>query len=140
MSTVSLGPPERRKRTPAEKGVHFLLACALLAAAAYGLFGTGLVRPTRHAMSIAAGAVVVYLLIAYYVDLEPDYENLGYSLGRGHSGRLPLTGWFHVNDPFQWSDDVSRDFLFYRLLLSPGRFIAIALTDPLLPGRKRHRG
>jgi len=85
--------------------------------------------------------LAVYLLVAYFVDLEPDYENLGHPLVRDHSGRLPILGWLHFDDPFQGSDDVAREFLFYRLLLSPGRFITIALTDPFFAklSRKRSR-
>jgi len=69
-------------------------------------------------------------------------ENLGHSLVRDHSGRLPILGWLHFDDPFRWSDGVAREFLFYRLLLSPGRFITIALSDPFIPkgSRKRSRG
>jgi hypothetical protein len=50
---------------------------------------------------------------------------------------LPILGWLHFDDPFQWSDGVAREFLLYRLLLSPGRFITIALTDPFFPKRSR---
>jgi hypothetical protein len=139
MSTVSFGPPERQPRTAARKAIRFVIACAMLALAAYAVYGTGLVAATRPRLWIGAGALAIYLLAAYYVDLEPDYENLGCSFGGRHSNRLPIFGWLRFDDPFQWSDDVSREFLFYRLLLSPGRFISIALTDPLFPeSRRRH--
>jgi hypothetical protein len=137
MSTVSFGPPERPRRTAPEKLVRFALACVLLALIAYAVYGTGLVEATAPRLGIGAGVLATYLLLAYFVDLEPDYENLGYSPVRDHSGRLPILGWLHFDDPFQWSDGVARAFLFYRLLLSPGRFITIALTDPFFPNRSR---
>ena len=140
MSTISFGPPERQPRTAAAQAIRFLIACAMLALAAYGVYGTGLVLATRPRIWIGAGALAIYLLVAYSVNLEPDYENLGESLGSSHSRRLPILGWLHFDDPFQWSDDISREFLFYRLLLSPGRFITIALTDPLFSDSRRRRG
>ena len=92
-------------------------------------------RGRARKIGFGAGVLAAYLLVAYFVELEPDYENLGYSLVRDDSGRLPILGWLRFNDPFQWSDGVAREFLFYRLLLSPGRFITIALTDPFFPKR-----
>ena len=139
MSTVSFGSPERPRRTAPEKAVRFAIACVLLALAAYAVYCTGPVTATPQKLGIGAGVLAVYLLVAYFVDLEPDYENLGHSLVRDHSGRLPILGWLHFDDPFQWSDGVAREFLFYRLLLSPGRFITIALTDPFFPRRSRKR-
>lgn len=135
MSTVSFGPPERRPRRAREKAIRFAVACGLLALAAYVVYGTGLVAVTFRNLGIGAGALAVYLLVAYFVDYEPDYENLGYSLSRSHSGRLPILPWLRINDPFQWSDNVAREFLWRRFLLAPGRFVAIALTDPFFPTR-----
>ena len=139
MSTVSFGPPDRPPRTAAAKAFRFTIACALLALVTYGVYGTGLVAPTPLRFGIGAGLLTAYLLFAYVVELEPDYENLGDPLLRDHSGRLPILGWLHIGDPFQWSDDVSREFLLWRLLLAPGRFLAIALTDPLFSRRSRER-
>jgi hypothetical protein len=139
MSTVSFGPPERPTRTAAEKAIRFAVALGLVVLAAYLVFGTGLVAATSRNLCFGAGALAIYLLLAYFVDLEPDYENLGYSLVRDRSGRWPILGWLRIDDPFQWSDGVAREFLFYRILLSPGRFVAIALTDPLFPNRRRKR-
>jgi hypothetical protein len=139
MSTISFGPPDRQPRTKTAKAIRLAIACALLALATYGVYGTGLVAPTPQRFGIGAALLAAYLLVAYYVDLEPDYENLGYSLVRDRSGRLPILGWLYIDDPFRWSDDVSREFLFWRLLLSPGRFISIALTDPFFSKRSRKR-
>ena len=139
MSTVSFGPPERPRRTATEKAVRFAVACVVLALSGYFVYGTGWVAATAQTLKIGAAVLAAYLLVAYFVDLEPDYENLGYPLVRDHSGRLPILGWLYFDDPFQWSDGVAREFLFYRLLLSPGRFITIALTDPFFPKRSRKR-
>jgi hypothetical protein len=95
------------------------------------------VAATPRNLGIGAAVLIAYLLVAYFVDLEPDYENLGYPLVRDHSGRLPILGWLRIDDPFQFSDGVAREFLVYRLLLSPGRFITVALTDPFLGRRSR---
>jgi hypothetical protein len=139
MSTVSFGPPERPRRTAAEKAVRFAVACGLLTLAAYAVYGTRWVAATPSKLGIGAGLLVAYLLVAYFVDLEPDYENLGHPLVSDHSGRLPILGWLYIDDPFQWSDGVARELLFYRLLLSPGRFITVALTDPFFPHARRKR-
>jgi hypothetical protein len=139
MSTVSFGPPEHERRSAVEKAVRFAVACGLLALAGYVVYGTSLVAATPARLGVGAVGLAAYLLVAYFVDLEPDYENLGYPLVRNHSGRLPTLGWLRINDPFRWSDDVARDFLFYRLLLWPGRFVAIALTDPFFRKRSRKR-
>jgi hypothetical protein len=139
MSTVSFGPPERERRTAAEKAIRFAVAVAVLVVVAYLVFGTGLVAATPRNLCLAVGALAIYLLVAYFVDLEPDCGNPGYSLVRDHSGRFPILGWLRIDDPFQWSDDVAREFLLYRILLTPGRFVAIALTDPLFPNRRRKR-
>jgi hypothetical protein len=139
MSTVSFGSPDRPRRTAKEKAIRFVIACGLVALAAYFVYGTGLVAATPRNLGIGAVALVAYLLVAYFVDLEPDYENLGYPLVRDRSGRLPILGWLRIDDPFQWSDGVAREFLLYRFLLAPGRFVAISLTDPLLPNRRRKR-
>lgn len=139
MGTFILGPPDRPQWTAGAKTIRFALACALLALAAYDLYGTGLVAVTPSKPWIGAGVLAAYLLVAYFVDLEPDYENLGCFLARGHSGRLPILGWLRIDDTFQWSDGVAREFLFYRLLLSPGRFVTIALTDPFFSKRSWKR-
>jgi hypothetical protein len=55
MSTVSFGPPERPRRTATEKAIRFTVACALLALAAYLIYGTGLVKATPRNVAIAAG-------------------------------------------------------------------------------------
>ena len=137
MSTVHFGSPDREPRTASAKAVRLAVACALIGLAAYVVYGTGLVAVTPRNVGIGAGIFVTYLLVAYFVDLEPDYENLGEPMMSDHSGRLPILGWFRFNDPFDWSDNVSREFLFWRLMLSPGRFISIALTDPFFARRKR---
>jgi hypothetical protein len=137
MSTVSFGPPERPRRTATETAIRFAVACGFLAIVAYVVYGTGLVAATPRNLWVGAGVLAAYLLVAFFVDLEPDYENLGHPLVRDHSRRLPILGWLYFDDPFKWSDGVARDFLFYRLLLSPGRFITIALTDPFYPKRSR---
>src|SRR5271166_5141837 len=80
MSTVSFGPPERPRRSVVEKAIRFALACALLALAAYVVYGTGLVAATPPKLWIGAGVMAAYLLVAYFVDLEPDHENLGHPL------------------------------------------------------------
>jgi hypothetical protein len=80
MSTVSFGPPERQRRTAVEKVIRFAIACAVLALAAYFVYGTGLLAATPTKLWIGAGVLSAYLLVAYFVDLEPDYENLGHSL------------------------------------------------------------
>jgi hypothetical protein len=139
MSSVSFGPPKRPRRTATETAIRFAVTCGLVAIVAYVVYGTGLVAATPRNLWVGPGVLAAYLLVPFFVDLEPDYENLGRPLVRDHSRRLPILGWLYFDDPFQWSDGVARDFLFYRLRHSSGRFITIALTDPFYPKRSRKR-
>lgn len=61
-------------------------------------------------------ATVIYLVFAYFIHPEPDYDNMGL-----------LGGAF--DHPFRFSDDINRHLLLLMILLWPGRFIAEALVD-----------
>jgi hypothetical protein len=93
MSSVSFGPPKRPRRTATETAIRFAVTCGLLAIVAYVVYGTGLVAATPRNLWVGAGVPAAYLLVPFFVDLEPDYENLGRPLVRDHSRRLPIVGW-----------------------------------------------
>ncbi len=72
--------------------------------------------PLWQAVPIAAGGMLVYTGIAFFLRPEPNTDNMGWGGGM-------------MNDPFQTSDNMNR--LLWRLhcLLGPGRFTAEALLD-----------
>jgi hypothetical protein len=98
--------------------VCFVLAAALLTAWAYVVLFVWQVRSWEW-LVINAGAVLVYLLLGYFVHPAPDTENLGM-----------LGGMF--DHPFRYSDDLNRQLLFLMVVLWPGRFIAESIVDAFL--------
>lgn len=86
---------------------RFLISAAVLGALFY-------YAPVE--LHILAGATAAYLLIAYLITPEPDYENMGWLGGL-------------VDDPLRVSDDLNRYMLFLKIFLWPGQFVARALVN-----------
>jgi len=59
---------------------------------------------------------VVYLLMGYFINPRPDYNNMGWLGGL-------------IDDPFQFSDGYNRFLAFLKFFLLPGRFMAQSLVD-----------
>lgn len=64
---------------------------------------------------LAAAAALLYLVVAYYVRVEPDMRNTG------------MLGF--LDHPFRWSDDQNRILVFFRVVLAPGRFAVASARD-----------
>jgi len=67
-------------------------------------------------MGLTAAGLLIYLLIAYRVNPVAETENMGYLGGL-------------INNPFRYTDDINRFFLFMKILLYPGRLLGIGLVD-----------
>lgn len=149
MSTVSFGPPDRPQRGARSKALRFLLAILLLVAAWLGAFAYYRVAWDRGSVLVGVGVTLGYLIVGYFVDFEPDLENLGIPTSTYVHKRLPSTAgslwWWPTRWLWEWddwtqrSDNISRSVLFLRALFGPGKFIATALSDPLFPGDEARR-
>lgn len=60
-------------------------------------------------------ALVIYLLISLFINVKPDYDNLGW---------VP----FLINNPFRFSDNINRFLMILNLLLTPGKFISKSIV------------
>jgi hypothetical protein len=56
-------------------------------------------------------ALFFYLVIAFFVTLYPDRDNLGW---------VP----FIINNPFRISDNINRWMVFFKIILLPGRYVS----------------
>ena len=103
----------------------WLIALKLLGVAAMIAVGFGLLMPTLlhfdfslwQAAAIAAGLMLVYAGVAFFVRPEPNTDNLG-------GGVCGMT-----DDPYQYSDNVNRNLWTAHCLLGPGRFTAETFLD-----------
>ena len=69
---------------------------------------------------LLVGASLIYASLGYLIRPEPNFENMGWLGGL-------------MDHPFRYSDDINRTLLLVRILLDPGRFVAVSLVDlPLL--------
>jgi hypothetical protein len=69
---------------------------------------------------LLVGVTLIYVSLGYLVRPEPNFENMGWLGGV-------------VDNPVRYSDDINRTLLTVRILLDPGRFVAVSLVDlPLL--------
>lgn len=116
--SVTFGPPDDGddEDGPSVPGViiRFAISTGLLVTVYYLLFAYALPL-TGKGFAITSAVLLVYLLISYFVHPEPDTDNLG---------------WFGgvMDDPFHYSDDISRFLLVLLIVLYPGRFIAGSLA------------
>lgn len=98
------------------------LAVIVRGIVALGMVGTvfvmtALVGPlTPGRVGMVAGVMSAYLLVAYLVRPEPDYDNLGWAGGI-------------FDNPLRYSDDINRFLVFVMLVLWPGRFVSTAIVD-----------
>ena len=65
---------------------------------------------------IKSGFFILYLLIGYHLDIQPDYDNIGW-----------LGGIF--DHPFRYSDDINRHLIFFKIILSPGYIMAGSFVE-----------
>lgn len=60
--------------------------------------------------------LVIYLLLAFAVRIQPDYDNLGW---------VP----FVINNPFRLSDNFNRFLVILTILFAPGKYISRSLVE-----------
>ena len=60
---------------------------------------------------IKSGILILYLLISYQFDIQPDYNNVG------------LLGGL-MNHPFRYSDNMNRYLIFFKIILFPRYIMA----------------
>lgn len=92
-----------------------VVALVLLAGAIWLLM---LTVETRRDVGLRLSLLGIYLFIAFWIDPEPDYNDLGWFGGL-------------MNDPFRFRDNINRSKLSWRLFLAPGAFIATGVWDLL---------
>jgi len=123
-STDKAGTVEIVTEYHATKKPVWLIMVKLLGVAAMVAVGAAIAVPTLlelklplwQAIAITAGAMMVYMGIAFFFRPEPNTDNLGLCGGG-------------MNDPFQYSDNINRFLWRAHCVLGPGRFTAETLLD-----------
>lgn len=93
--------------------VRGLIALGLLIWFAWWVADTWSDAPDRFTAAVLTS---LYLGIAYFLRVRPDFRNVG------------LWG-TPINHPFRFTDDLNRILWLIQILLFPGRFIAAGLAD-----------
>lgn len=97
--------------------LHFILALLLLLVVEYFYLHLHQGRPLDADFWIFHGGFLIYLILAYYINIKADASN---------------TGWvpFLIDNPFRYSDNINRLGFILEALLFPG--IYIRLSNKLL--------
>lgn len=95
-----------------------MLGVAVMVAVAYGIAlpTLGMMLPVWKAAVLLAGALLIYVGIAFFFRPEADGDNMGLAGGL-------------ANDPYQYSDNINRALWQLHCCLGPGRFTAETLLD-----------
>ncbi len=109
------GEPDDEESSIPGMIVRFVIAMCLLTAVYYLLFRF-LLPFTWICAAWVTGLTLAYLLVGYYVRPEPETDNLGWFGGL-------------IDDPFHYSDDISRFLLLLAIVLYPARFIAVSAVQ-----------
>jgi len=72
--------------------------------------------PAWQAWTAVIGGTLIYAGIAYFVDPQPDMENIGWCGG-------------FVDNPCRYSDDLNRNLVGLQILFGPGRFMVESAAD-----------
>ncbi len=105
----------RRQRTRGSVLVGGLVSLALLLAPIGFVFANGGTDTVKFA-GMVAGGELLYLCVGYLLRPAPDTSNLGWFGGL-------------MDDPFRASDDWNRFLLYLKILLLPGRLLAVGVMD-----------
>jgi hypothetical protein len=97
----------------------WVVAGAIIALAAWIVFGLAKAEATRDNILIFAGCMLGYGLLAHFLQPSVDTENLGWAGGL-------------LDNPFRISDNFERGKLRLLIFLFPGRFIGLALVNTFL--------
>lgn len=63
------------------------------------------------AVAIGLGILIVYIILSFFLEPEPNYENFGWMGG-------------FMDNPFRISDDYNRFLAFLNVILLPGKCMA----------------
>ncbi len=76
--------------------------------------------PAFQAAVLVVGITLIYVAISYFLDPQPDTDNLGWCGGL-------------VDHPWRYSDDLNRWLMTLKIVLAPGRFVAESVLDVIAP-------
>ena len=79
------------------------------------LFKTGYYSDLNHILKVNS-FLIIYLLIAHFIRIKPDYDNLGW---------VP----FLINNPFRFSDNINRFLVILNVLFMPGKYISKSIAS-----------
>lgn len=114
--SVETGMPPREPRSRTAVIVRGVVALGIVGTV---FVTTALVGPFASGrVGTVAGVMAVYLLLAYFVRPQPDYDNLGWAGGI-------------FDNPLRYSDDINRLLVFVMVVLWPGRFVSTAIVELL---------
>ena len=113
--SVELGGRNRQRTPWWVVLVCFGLAVLLLGLWIYLVLGYWRFRDPLSLIFITLGTIA-YLFLGYFCHPNPDTSNMGW-----------MGGLF--DNPFRFSDDMNRFWIFLILILYPGRFIAESMVD-----------
>ena len=65
---------------------------------------------------IKMGFLTLYLLIGYFFDIRPDYDNVGILGGI-------------IDHPFRYTDDLNRFLIFLKIIFYPGYIMALSFVE-----------
>jgi len=88
----------------------------LLLPVAWGVAVCSIPWPPLEAAAVVVGGTFIYVALAYLIQPEPSWDNMGVCGGL-------------IDHPGRWSDDWNRFLVQLAIVLGPGRFIAESLLD-----------
>jgi hypothetical protein len=112
---VSFGAEERPPPPVSAIIVCFIISTILLGLWFWLMFGVFRISSWTGIVATLVGTLV-YLVLAYNVTINPDYDNIGWFGGL-------------FDHPFRYSDDINRTLIFFKIILWPGRFVATSYVD-----------
>ena len=96
--------------------IRFAISLIMIVAIEY-LFinNASLANSLNYILKVNAG-LAIYLLISYFINIKPDYGNLGW---------IP----FIFNNPFRISDNINRFLVILMLFFMPGKYISRSIVQ-----------
>ena len=95
---------------------RFVVSLILIGLVEYWLFTKTVYGISLGYMMKANGALAIYLLIGYFIQVKPNYDNLGW---------IP----FIINNPFRFSDNINRLLVLLMVLFIPGKYVANSIVE-----------
>lgn len=114
--TVRLNATYETRKKPVWLVLLKLSGLVAMVAIGFLLIVPPLPLPVWQSCALAAGIMLLYVGIAFFVRPEPNTDNLGWGGGA-------------FNDPTQYSDNINRMLWKVHCFLGPGRFVAETILD-----------